>query len=99
MRDRAELISSLTRVHAGSQPAEHGEVVWRSPLRGLYAHQRPYIYRFVLWEPNASSHDPSDNVRATIELDRVSDNLRIAVQLSLPEFVTDHDDGRRFGAV
>src|SRR4029434_7252441 len=99
MRDRAEFVSGLARVHAGSKPAEHSEIVRRRPLRCLYAHQGPYIYRFISWEPDAGSHDAGDNVRATIELDRASDNRRVAVQLSLPELVTDNDNGWRFGAV
>ena len=99
MRDCAEFVCGLARAHARSQPAEHGKIVRRTSLRCLYAHERPDIYRFILREPDAGSHDAGDNVRATIELDRASNNLWVAVQLSLPELVTDYDDVRRFGAV
>ena len=99
MRDCAEFVSGLARVHAGFQPTENDEIVRRTPLRCLYAHERPDIYRFVLWKSDAGSHDAGDNVRATIELDRASNNLWVAVQLSLPELVADYDDVRRFGAV
>src|SRR3982751_221083 len=99
MRDAAEFVSCLERGHAGAQPAEHGKIVWWTSLRCSYVHQRPDIYRFIPREPDAGSHDAGDNVGATIEVDRASDNLRVAVQLSLPELVTDYDDGLRFVAV
>src|SRR6476619_3029857 len=99
MCDCAEFVSGLARVHTGFQPAEHGKIVRRTPLWGPYAHQRPDVYRFILREPDAGSHDAGDNVRATIELDRASNDLRVTVQLSLPELVTDYYDGWRFGAV
>src|SRR5678815_3434113 len=99
MRDCAEFVCRLARVHAGFQPTEHDEIVRRTPLRFLYAHERPDIYRFILWKSDARSHDAGDNIRATIELDCASNNLWVTIQLSLPELVADYDDVRRFGAV